>query len=58
MKRLLSFPLRSFSIDTAGFLAGAQQIFNGLFPVFAVIAGLGLGIGLLRYVINAIRDAF
>jgi hypothetical protein len=45
-------------MDTAGFLSGAQDIFNGLFPVFAVIAGLGLGIGLLRYVINAIRDAF
>jgi len=58
MRRMLSFPLRTFSIDTSNLLSSAQDIFNGLFPVFAVIAGLGLGIGLLRYVINAIRNAF
>lgn len=58
MKRLLSILLYSFSIDSSTFLSGASQIFNGLFPVFAIIAGLGLGIGLLRYVIKAIQDAF
>ncbi len=47
-----------FSIDVTNLLDAASSIFNGLFPVFAIIAGLGLGIGLLRYVVNAIRNAF
>lgn len=48
----------SFSIDSSGFLDTAAQIFNALFPAFAVIIGIGLGIGLLRYVVKAIQDAF
>jgi hypothetical protein len=33
-------------------------MFSGLWPAFAVIAGIGLGIGLIRYVIKSIQDAF
>ncbi len=47
-----------FSLDTTNLLDSAASIFNGLFPIFAIIAGLGLGIGLLRYVVKAISDAF
>jgi hypothetical protein len=48
----------SFSIDSTSFLSTAASIFNALFPAFAVIIGIGLGIGLLRYVVKAIQDAF
>jgi hypothetical protein len=48
----------SFSIDSTSFLSTAATIFNGLFPAFAVIIGIGLGIGLLRYIVKAVQDAF
>ena len=47
-----------FSIDTSSLLESAADIFNGLFPAFAVVAGIGLGIGLVRYIVKAIQDAF
>lgn len=47
-----------FSIDVTSLLTTASSIFNGLWPVFAIIVGLGLGIGLLRYLVNAIGNAF
>ena len=47
-----------FSIDITGLLQTASDIFTGLFPVFGLIAGIGLGIGLLRYIVKAIMDAF
>lgn len=47
-----------FSIDVSGLLTTASQIFSGLFPAFGAIAGIGLGIGLIRYVVRAIQDAF
>jgi hypothetical protein len=48
----------SFSIDASNLLSTAAEIFNGLFPAFAVVAGIGLGIGLIRYIVKAIQDAF
>jgi len=47
-----------FSIDITALLSTASSIFTGLFPVFGLIAGIGLGIGLLRYIVKAIMDAF
>lgn len=47
----------SFSIDASSFLSFAAQIFNGLFPVFGVILGIVLGIGLLTLVVKEIRAA-
>jgi hypothetical protein len=49
---------QSFSVNTSNLLSSAADIFNGLWPVFAVIAGLGLGIALVRFIVNAIRAAF
>ena len=48
----------SFDIDLDNLLASASQIFNGLWPVFALIAGLGLGVALAKFISNAISNAF
>lgn len=48
----------SFSIDVTGFLSTAAQMFNGLFPVFAIGIGIALGVGLLAKVSGEIRKAF
>ena len=48
----------SFSFSATDLMTTAAQIFNGLFPAFAVIAGIGLGFGILKYVVKAIQDAF
>ena len=47
-----------FSIDVTALLDTASAIFTGLFPAFAVVAGIGLGVGLVRYIVKAIMDAF
>jgi len=47
-----------FSIDITSLLSTASSIFTGLFPIFGLVAGIGLGIGLLRYIVKAIMDAF
>jgi hypothetical protein len=47
-----------FSIDVTSLLSTASSIFTGLFPAFAAVAGIGLGIGLIRYIVKAIQDAF
>jgi hypothetical protein len=49
---------QSFSVNTGDLLTSAADIFNGLWPVFAIVAGLGLGIALVRFIVNAIRSAF
>lgn len=36
----------SFSIDVDAFLSSAATMFNGIFPIFAPIIGISLGIGL------------
>lgn len=48
----------SFSVTTTGLLDSAAQIFNGLWPVFAIIAGLGLGIALVKFIVRAVQSAF
>jgi hypothetical protein len=48
----------SFSVTTTGLLDSAAQIFNGLWPVFAIIAGLGLGIALVKFIVKAVQSAF
>ncbi|MBX3082928.1 MAG: hypothetical protein KF716_14940 [Anaerolineae bacterium] len=48
----------SFDIDLDQLLASASQMFNGLWPVFALIAGLGLGVALAKFIAAAIQNAF
>ncbi len=55
MRRLI---FSSFSIDSLTLLSSAASIFNALFPAFAIVAGIALGIGLVQYIVNAIRSAF
>ncbi len=46
-----------FSIDLSGLLDTASSIFQGLWPIFGVIAGLSLGFALVGYVVAEIRKA-
>jgi len=48
----------SFSIDMASMMSSAADIFNGLWPAFAIVVGLGLGVQILRFIVNAVRAAF
>lgn len=48
----------SFTFDVSQLLQTAADIFNGLGPLFFVIAGLSVGIGLLMKVVQELRNAF
>ena len=48
----------SFSIDVTGMMSTAASMFNSLFPIFGVIAGISIGIGLVTLIIVEIRKAF
>jgi hypothetical protein len=59
---LMSLPLvaraESFSVTTTGLLDSAASLFNALWPLFAVVAGIGFGIAMIRFVVRAVQDAF
>lgn len=48
----------SFNISMSGLMDTAADIFNGIWPAFAIIAGLTLGFLILKFVLNAIKGAF
>ena len=48
----------SFNIDVAVLMDGAANMFNALWPAFAVIVGLGLGIKIISYLRKEISSAF
>lgn len=48
---------QSFSIDAASLLDTAAQIFNALWPVFGILVGVVLGIGLVTLIVSEIRKA-
>ena len=48
----------SFDVDMSQLLNSAASLFNGLWPVFAIVAGLGLGVALVKFITKAIQDAF
>lgn len=48
----------SFDINMSGLMDTASEIFNGIWPAFAVIAGLTLGFLILKFVLGAIKGAF
>lgn len=47
-----------FSIDSTALLDAAASIFNGLWPAFALVAGIALGAGLITTIVSEIRKAF
>lgn len=47
-----------FSIDASSLLDSAASIFNGLWPAFALVAGIALGAGLVSKIVGEIRKAF
>lgn len=48
----------SLSLDFTNLLGQAGQIINGLWPIFILPVGIGLGMGLLGKIISEIRKAF
>lgn len=52
-------PIPMLGTDTPNnLLEASASVFNTLFPLLAIIMGLGLSIGLMRYVVEAIRQSF
>ena len=47
--------LGSFSIDMTGLIGYAEDLFNGLFPIFVPIIGIGLAFTLLLMIVNLFR---
>ena len=47
----------SFNFPFTDVMAKAEEFANGLWPVFLMPVGLIIGIGVLNYVIKAIRSA-
>ncbi len=47
----------SFSIDADSLLSTAASIFNALWPVFGILVGIILGIGLVTLIVAEIRKA-
>jgi hypothetical protein len=47
----------SFSIDAANLLSTAASIFNALWPIFGILVGIILGIGLVTLIVSEIRKA-
>ena len=48
----------SFDLDTTGMMSMAATIFNALGPIFFVVAGISIGIGLLMKIVDELRRAF
>jgi hypothetical protein len=48
----------SFTVDTSGILDNAATLFNGLFPAFVIIIGFSFGIGLIKWIVSTLRNAF
>lgn len=48
----------SFDIDANVLMSNAAAMFNALFPVFAVVIGLGLGVKLVQFLRGEIGKAF
>lgn len=48
----------TFSLSMTDMLDSAADIFNGLWPAFAIVVGLGLGVQILNFIVKAVRSAF
>jgi len=47
----------SFNFDFDSVMSNASTVFNGLMPIFAWPIGITLGLGLIAYVVDAIKGA-
>jgi hypothetical protein len=47
----------SFSVDSTTMLDTAASIFNALWPIFGLVVGIILGIGLVTLLVSEIRKA-
>ena len=47
----------SFNFDMTQLLSTAADIFNGFAPIFLLVAGIPLGMGLLTRVVSEVRKA-
>ncbi len=54
---LLVVLAESFSLDADNLLSTAASIFNALWPVFGILVGIILGIGLVTLIVAEIRKA-
>jgi hypothetical protein len=52
-----SFAATSFSVDSTNLMDSAASIFNALWPAFALVVGIALGLGLLTLLVTEIRKA-
>ncbi len=50
--------MASFNFDMTNLLSTAASLFNGLWPIFAIVAGLSLAAGLLAMIVKQIRSVF
>lgn len=48
----------SFSIDLSNVLDIAAQLFNGLFPIFGIVLGVTMGVGIILLVVNKVSSVF
>lgn len=47
----------SFNIDAASLMEGAADMFNALWPAFAIVVGLGLGVKIIQFIRSEITSA-
>lgn len=47
-----------FNFTLTGLIETAANLFNNLWPAFALVAGISLGFVILKFVLSAIRGAF
>jgi hypothetical protein len=50
--------MASFNFDMTNLLDTAASLFNGLWPLFAIVAGLSMAAGLLTLIVKQIREIF
>ncbi len=48
----------SFDINVDTLMDGAAQMFNALWPVFAIVVGLALGVKLVQLIRKEVTQAF
>jgi len=48
----------SFDINVDTLMDGAAQMFNALWPVFAIVVGLALGVKLVQLIRHEITSSF